>query len=309
MTWGSDHQTRPGRRVGAWPLAALGLVGGAGLLAGQAWTATRGTSVPRSAFGVDHTVDPDGRVRPTDEAPNGNGRGGAWGGGAARDGVGRDGAERQSAGRGGAAARLVVLGDSTVEGVGAASPMETLPVHVAGHVAARLGAPVGVTGFGVSGARTADVARHQAPRVAQRRRDGARWDAALVIVGSNDATHALPPWRMRGLTREALAATREAADAPVVLGGIPEFHTVPAVPPPLRRVLGAHADVLRHRQRRGAGDLGAPFVDIRAEASPRFLGRPETMSPDGFHPSPEGYRLWADALAATVYAIVTSSLR
>lgn len=261
------------RPVPAAVPVALSAAGGAAMLALQAWAAARAEYLPRAGHDVAHVADPGGRVR---------------------------------AGDGPARVRLAVLGDSTVAGVGADGPEGTLPVLVAARVAARLGAPVAVRGFGVAGARTADVAAEQAARLA---RAGWAWDAAAVVVGSNDATHALAPWRIRGLTREALGAVGAAAGAPVLLGGIPEFHTVPAVPPPLRRVLGFHADVLRHRQRAGAGDLSVPFVDIRAEASPRFLGRPETMSPDGFHPSPEGYRLWADALAPTAYAIVTSSLR
>jgi lysophospholipase L1-like esterase len=45
---------------------------------------------------------------------------------------------------------------------------------------------------------------------------------------------------------------------------------------------------------------GARFVDLAAEASPRFLGVPEATSSDGFHPSPVGYGFWADALAPAV---------
>lgn len=42
------------------------------------------------------------------------------------------------------------------------------------------------------------------------------------------------------------------------------------------------------------------FVDLAAEASPRFAGVPEATSSDGFHPSPIGYGFWADAIALTV---------
>ncbi|MBA3586444.1 MAG: SGNH/GDSL hydrolase family protein, partial [Chloroflexi bacterium] len=36
--------------------------------------------------------------------------------------------------------------------------------------------------------------------------------------------------------------------------------------------------------------------------SPRFEGRPEATSSDGFHPSPIGYGFWADAIAPAVVA-------
>ncbi len=200
----------------------------------------------------------------------------------------------------GEALRLVVLGDSTVAGIGAPGPRAALPVLVAERLAARLRRPVAVRGLGVSGARTADVTDAQAAALAR-----VPAEAVCVVVGSNDATHALPPWRMRAATRRMLGRVRAAAPgAPVVLGGIPEFHTVPAVPPPLRGVLGVEADLLRTAQRTGAADAGVRFVDIRALASPRFLTTPASMSADGFHPSEVGYGYWADALAPALAAAV-----
>ncbi len=201
---------------------------------------------------------------------------------------------------GGEALRLVVLGDSTVAGIGVPGPGATLPVLLAERLAARLRRPVAVRGLGVSGARTADVADAQAAALA-----GLPAEAVCVVIGSNDATHALPPWRMRAATRRMLGRVRAAAPgAPVVLGGIPEFHTVPAVPPPLRGLLGLEADLLRSAQRAGTAEAGARFVDIRALASPRFLGDPGSMSADGFHPSEIGYGYWADALAPALAAVV-----
>lgn len=192
--------------------------------------------------------------------------------------------------------RLAVLGDSTVAGIGAAQADDALPVLVAERVAPALGCRVVVTGFGVSGARTADVRREQVPALV-----GAGFDVVLIVVGANDVTHVTAPWR---LAAETAALVRQAATATagVVVGGIPEFATVPALPQPLRAVAGAWADVLRAVQRRSATAAGAVFVDIAALASPRFLGRPESMSTDGYHPSGVGYGLWADALAPAVLA-------
>ncbi|HEY8341314.1 MAG TPA: SGNH/GDSL hydrolase family protein [Egibacteraceae bacterium] len=193
--------------------------------------------------------------------------------------------------------RLAVLGDSTVAGIGADEADGSLPVLVAERVARLAGCRVAVTGHGRSGARTADVRGEQVPVLA----DG-DVDVALVVVGSNDVTHVTPPWR---LAAETAALVREAAAraGAVVLGGIPEFATVPRFPQPLRAVAGAWADLLRAVQRRSALAAGALFVDIAALASPRFLGRPETMSADGYHPSAIGYGLWADALAPAVAAL------
>lgn len=190
--------------------------------------------------------------------------------------------------------RLAVLGDSTVAGVGSPTEAESLAVLIGERVSAGLGRPVEVTGYGVSGARTATVLADQLPRLT------ADVDAIVLVVGANDATHATPWWRLRNDTETLLRRAGERADV-VVLAGTPRFHANEIIPEPLRTMVDRWSGLLRGEQRAAAADVGrARFVDLAAEASPRFLGRPEATSPDGFHPSPIGYGFWADALAPPV---------
>ncbi len=218
---------------------------------------------------------------------------------------------------GGEPVNLVVLGDSTVAGVGSPSLEESLPVLVAERVAERLHRPVHVIGFGVSGARTATVLENQVPMLAELDPDAstasrpgsaapaAGPDVVLIVIGGNDVTHVTPPWAMRRQTAALIEGAREVSGAPVVIGGIPQFRTVPALLQPLRWAVGRYANVLREAQRGAARAAGAPYVDIAALASPRFIGKPESMSSDGFHPAPLGYSFWADALAPAVANALT----
>lgn len=207
------------------------------------------------------------------------------------------------AGRPGKPLVLAVLGDSTAAGIGAPTVATTLPVLVAERVAADLDRPVRVIGYATSGARTDDVTRAQAPRVLD---EGV--DVTLVVVGANDTTHVTPWWTMDHRTAAMLRALRTRTGAPVVLGGVPEFTTVPALLQPLRWVTGSYAGCIRAGQRAAATRVdGVRFVDIAAEASPRFLGRPESMSSDGFHPSPIGYTFWAEALAPAIADAIRAS--
>ncbi len=196
---------------------------------------------------------------------------------------------------------LVVLGDSTVAGVGSPTLDDALAIQVAERAAAELGRPVHVVGYGASGARTDDVRTEQVPQLLD-----AGVDVVLVVIGSNDVTHLTPWWQMDDRTAAALTAARQRAAAPVVLGGIPQFRTVPALDRPLRDLVGAYAGPLRDAQRAAVERLGEgyAFVDIAAEASPRFVGVPGAMSSDGFHPSEVGYGYWADALAPAVVEAV-----
>jgi lysophospholipase L1-like esterase len=195
----------------------------------------------------------------------------------------------------GAPLRLALLGDSTAAGLGAPTQEGTLGVQIAERVAAELGRPVEVMGYGISGARTADVAPLQVPEV-----EGFDPDVVVVMVGSNDVTHLTTPSRLRTEIADLAAAIDAELGAPAVLGGIPLFGSADLLGQPLRAVVDRYAAVLRPAQRDAAQQSGMTFVEIARDASPRFEGVPDAMSPDGFHPAPVGYGFWADAVAPAV---------
>ena len=190
--------------------------------------------------------------------------------------------------------RLAILGDSTVAGVGSPTARNSLPVLIAQRVASGTGRAVRVAGHGVSGARTADIAARQLSALVD------RVDAIVIVVGANDATHATPWPRFRADVELLLLAAADRA-AVTVLAGTPRFHANPIIPEPLRTFVDRYAGLLRRQQRSAVeGVPGTRFVDLAADASPRFIGVPEATSVDGFHPSPIGYGFWADALAPAV---------
>lgn len=204
---------------------------------------------------------------------------------------------------GGPPLEMVMLGDSTVAGLGAEKVEDSLVFQTAQRVADQIGRPVHARGRGVSGAVAADVRDDQIPRI------DAPVDVVVIVIGSNDVTHLTPPWQFDDLTRSMLlAAQRAAPGATVVLGGIPLFGEADALDRPLRDVVNGYASVLRRVQRDAAESVdGAIFTNIAVEASPRFVGVPNAMSSDGFHPAPVGYGFWADALAADVAVAVAES--
>ena len=196
--------------------------------------------------------------------------------------------------------QMVMLGDSTVAGLGSPTAVESLALLTAQRVADETGRLVDVRGVGVSGARTADIDEQLASI------EPGTVDVVVVVVGSNDVTHLTPPWEFGAVTRSMLDAAR-AKEAPVVLGGIPLFEGATALAQPLRWVVDRNASVMRDVQRRAAADApGVTFVDIARLASPRFDGVPGAMSEDGFHPGPPGYGFWADALTPAVVEAVSA---
>ena len=203
----------------------------------------------------------------------------------------------------GSPVEMVMLGDSTVAGLGAERVEDSLAVQTAQRVADATGREVHVRGLGISGAVTADVRDEQLPRI-----EG-DVDVVVIVIGSNDVTHLTPPWSFDDLTASMLReAQRQAPGAVVVLGGIPLFGEARALDEPLRSVVDGYAGVLRGVQRKAAKSVpGATFVDIAAEASPRFVGVENAMSRDQFHPAAVGYGFWADALAPAVAGALGSS--
>ena len=199
--------------------------------------------------------------------------------------------------------RLAALGDSSVAGVGAEGLYGCLAVQIAARVAAATRQPVHVRGYGVSGARTADVTtmQVQALDVADPP------DAIVVVVGTNDVAHATPPWRYIRDVARLHRSLRERLGAAIVYCSLPEFRAITVISGPLRVLAVGYGRLLGGLQRRTlAARSGAWWVDARREAGPAFLRRPDAMSADRYHPSALGYALLADTLAPAVVAALAS---
>lgn len=187
---------------------------------------------------------------------------------------------------------LLILGDSAAAGVGAptqdAALLGQLVNLLAPHhrVTWRLVARTGMT---------TDEARHA---LFEGEHVGRAWDVAVVSLGVNDATALLRSGRYRRQLRALLARVQaELTPGVVVLSGLPPLHRFPALPEPLRSVIGARArrlDRVLHEVATAHGPdvlhLQLPFDELDAQA----------MASDGFHPGPPVYAAWAAQIAAAI---------
>lgn len=179
--------------------------------------------------------------------------------------------------------RLLILGDSSAAGVGAAHQDEALSGQLAAalaphrHLSWRLEARTGAT------SRSTLTDLETLPRQPL--------DIVLLVLGVNDVTSFAPLPRI--LTdREQIARTLfDRFDAPkLIITGIPPIARFPLLPDPLRWILGKRAARLEQRlqeQADRAGHLYLPFTIALTR---------DLMAEDGFHPSPRAYRHWAEAL-------------
>lgn len=182
------------------------------------------------------------------------------------------------------------IGDSVTAGVGASGPGATIP-----HLVARaLDRNVLLDVFAASGARVAGALSDQAPRLEALPGPP---DVVVVQIGANDVIH------LTGLDEFAEAYGRlldrvTSVGARHVLAlGIPAFGTSPRFLQPLRAIVGWRGERLDERIREAAAARGVTYVDVAGNTADDFGDDPDRYhASDDFHPSDDGYVLWADAV-------------
>lgn len=196
-------------------------------------------------------------------------------------------------GGGGPALRMVWLGDSTAAGLGASSARLAIPRRVA----EGLDRPVELTNLAVSGARVRDVIDDQVPHLS-----ALLPDVVVISIGANDVTHLTSRTDFRRTYERTLDAIPD--DALVVLLGVPDMGAPTRLAQPLRAIAGLRGRQLDEVVRTLAGDHGAEYVDI-AGATGRTM-RSDTdryFAADRYHPSDDGYALWADAVLEVLQSL------
>ncbi len=189
--------------------------------------------------------------------------------------------------------RLVVIGESTVAGVGVRQQDAGLAASVARALAQRTGRAVAWRAHGRNGARIADVRRDLVPD------DLHRADLVLIGIGVNDTTGLSSRRHWREQVRHLVADIRRQTAAPVRFLALPPMHHFTALPQPLRGVIGHRAGLLDRTLRdslRGLPDCAV--IDYVADMHPRYLAE------DGYHPSAAGYAAIGEAVAAQLALMI-----
>lgn len=214
-------------------------------------------------------------------------------------------AQGANPGSGRPAFRVVVIGESTAVGVGASRHAEALPGFLAEALRDRLRRSVAWSVSGENGATARRIAGGLVPAAGGSPSDlgpdaGSDLapdlgpDLVVVTVGINDLIRRRPLRRWAADVTELVGVLRgRYPHATVLVAGMPPVHRFPAVPQPLRYVLGARARTMDRIMREAATAGGAVHAPMD-EAMARDRG---LFASDGFHPSPAGYRAWAVDLA------------
>jgi lysophospholipase L1-like esterase len=198
-------------------------------------------------------------------------------------------------GNGAQSLRLVLLGDSTALGVGVERVTETVGGQLATLLAdAPGGRRVALSSVAVSGSRSSDLGTQVARALV-----GTRPDVAVVLVGGNDAIHFSRPSEAAEHLAAAVRRLR-AVGVAVVVGTTPDLGAARAFPTPLRQLVGWQGRRLARAQTAAVKSAGGVPVDLAEQTGAVFRADAGTYCHDGYHPSADGYRVWAHALLPAV---------
>lgn len=194
--------------------------------------------------------------------------------------------------------RVLLIGDSTIAGVGADTQLNGLPGNLARELSERLQRGVEWRAVGESGATSRDLLERFIDEALSE-----PFDLVFLSVGANDALGLRSRSAFGRDVRTLLTRFRETSPAATVLmSSLPAFARFELLPDPLRRNLYRHSQSLESEARAVVARLD------RAHMSPPPPPYTEGFfASDLFHPSEAGYRDWArfaidDAFASGVLA-------
>jgi lysophospholipase L1-like esterase len=177
------------------------------------------------------------------------------------------------------ALRLLIVGDSTAVGTGAASPADSLAGLIASGHPRLL-----IENRARDGAKFSDVL--------QQLEGESRFDLVLVQAGGNDIIRLTGMDRLR-VDVEAVARRAAQRSDRVVLMPAGNVGNAPFFFAPLSWVMTHRARAMHRFVKAAASQTGATYVNLFHERDDDpFVKEPGLNARDGLHPSNAGYRVW-----------------
>jgi lysophospholipase L1-like esterase len=189
--------------------------------------------------------------------------------------------------------RLLVLGDSTACGVGAATQDEALPGNLSRALAERWNRGVDWAAMGRSGGTARDLLDDFIDEATS-----SSYDVIFLTIGANDALKLRTRAAFVADIRELLARLRAASPAaPIIMSSLPAFFRFELLPQPLKANLYRHSRALEA----GARAVVEAFPNASMSSPPPPYSEGFFAS-DLFHPSAKGYRDWANLAIREAFA-------
>ena len=190
-------------------------------------------------------------------------------------------------GEGSDPAKLFVIGESTVAGLGARSHDRALAGQFAKQLSGRVGRPIRWSVVGKNGVTAGRTIQELVPQIPDE-----TFDYILVGLGGNDVLKLSSPrkWR-RDMTRLLGILREKNPDAVIFLSNCPMIKASPAIPQPIKFILWK----LSNMHDANIRELTAAMDRVFYYHQPRKF-EVEGFFADGIHPSEKGYADWSEAM-------------
>ncbi len=183
--------------------------------------------------------------------------------------------------------RLLIAGDSSAAGVGAGTQDQALSGHLIRQLAPH---------FSVEWRLIATTGHTTSDTIEALRAETDPVDIAVTALGVNDVTHGVTVTRFQKHQSELFERlTRDLGARRVIATAVPQMDRFPALPQPLAWVLGRQAA----RLDKGLQRVVSQFPQAR-RLTLNLPDDPALAAPDGYHPSPKAYALWAQRAARMI---------
>src|SRR5687767_10998982 len=190
----------------------------------------------------------------------------------------------------------VALGDSTGSGVGARNGGYVVRLFNR-LLEPRPGSQL--SNLCVSGATTEDVLRLQLQSGVENSPD-----LVTLGIGINDIGHGLSLEQFAKNYDEILTTLKQKTQAEIVVTNIPDVSSAPRIPVSMRAEYQRQIERFNQRLEEIARGHQVIIFDIFTITRRELPSHAEYFSGDGFHPSDEGYELWAEQMWPTLAGVI-----
>ncbi len=188
--------------------------------------------------------------------------------------------------------KYVALGDSTGVGVGASNGGYVIRLF---RKLEQRRAESTLKNLCVSGATSEDILRNQIDAGI-----AANPNLVTVGIGINDIGHGVSVDQFGLNLQNILSRVKSETGALIVVTNIPDISTSTRIPQSLRAQYQQQIIEFNKKLQEVADANGAVVFDIYSITKDELPKHPEYFSDDGFHPSDQGYELWAEKMWPTL---------
>lgn len=192
----------------------------------------------------------------------------------------------------------VSLGDSTVQGLGATNQSRTYP-GIIFHALKETHKDAVWHNLGRQEFRVIDVINERLDKAI-----ALNPNLITISVGANDIRYRTRTNKFSKDLEVLLTRLKKETNAEIVMNNIPDFSLTPAVPKNLksytRLAVWRFNRVITAKTKKA----GIVLVDLHLLSKIYAKNYPETIAPDGFHPTDFGYAIWANTILGQIQEIV-----